>query len=621
MATTLTYAGLTITNVNIDRIVSTEEPGGDVAQRAATLTVMEGTGIVSTLADTSTNGVRRKIDDVRRILTTPGGRLTITLDGLTILDHTSADFPASGATNDAMYGPRMSANIAEVSGARCLFVQWRAEYRLWNNVTLNPIVGFVCNIKYDIDRNGYTTITRTGVLTVRRSASFPLRDGASGEQTIAPTVIAFAPTSAPFGGGQTPAAAGINTTGFGNNPDLYRRFVCGPVFSGFIRENQSYYIDESMQRLLFVVTDRQIAERMPNSITEANVSFTYEMNLQGGPNVLNKTFKAELWAFPGVLKEDILLTAVLMSKNRINWNSDAVAGDIIVRMSISEPDILNRNGLTFEVTAIGTNVGFAFTPIAPTDIFKSIMTGLELIQGPSTPDAYGTRGLVTLQDFVYEAAPPSGTHQSANTTGKSIMGVTAVRPVIAQSVPDQLLGSVMQEAGLGPGGTTGIPPGTDAALASEAPPGYMRVEGSMRIETDNSIVIGHSAQIGGADRVYQFAPPTVRVYEQIVVNRMNETPGPNVIFTNLPWAHVEIARVPASVSPVRLDANGNRYFTAVYERVCQILASSFTNETLPGGGPALAFRPATVPQPFNPQVQQPVPGTYPVPPTGPGAIA
>ena len=94
MGVTFSYMGWTdMTNVEVTRIDSRQEPGPPDAARHMTVSVIEGTGIVTMTADANTTtGVRRRIDDIRKILTTPGGRLIIAFDGVTVVDHVSADY-------------------------------------------------------------------------------------------------------------------------------------------------------------------------------------------------------------------------------------------------------------------------------------------------------------------------------------------------------------------------------------------------------------------------------------------------------------------------------------------------------------------------------------------------
>lgn len=624
MAVTFNYGGWAeMTNVQITRMVATPEPGGGTAQRASTLWVISGTGIVAMTADSNgTTGVRRRLANIERILTTPGQRLTIAFDGVTVIDHSSADYSPggqSGTTTDFGYGPFMSATVTELSGARVALVEWTAELRMWSDVSnLNPIVGFVMTMKHTYDRSGMLTLTRSGVLTVRRSAGFPAKDG-DGLTGDPPTLIAFAPgATQPFGGGQTPTASGVPTT-LGNNPDLYRRFVCGPLFTNFVRESQDYYIDESMQRLFFTVTDKQVSTPYPAIVTDATVNFSYEMNIQGGPLVITKNFSAELYSRPTVPKSQLLTVAVDMSKNRIQWSSgNGVPGDVIVRMSIKEPDMLNRNGIIFEVQALGTNLGYAFSPDGVKNIFAPITGGVQNPNGGSSasPDAYGNMGLVTLQDFVYEAAPLN-THVTPNQTGASVLGRVPVRNVVAQVVPQQVgdaMASLLGEE------THPIPPGDQAGAAENAPDGYMRVESMMSVTVDNRFVVANAATVSGPDRVYQFGKPRVIAYERIAVQRKNVVPAANIAYTPLPWGHVELGKTPGAVSPPHVDANGNTWYTAMYERWSQVLSSAFVTAPIPSGGVASVFQPKTTPQPGNPQIDPPRTGDYPVIPSSIGGL-
>lgn len=602
-----------MTNVQIDRITSVEEPGGNVAAPASTLTIIEGTGIVvMTFDSNATTGTRRRIDDIRRILTSPGGRLTITMDTTVVVDVCSADYSPGGTTSiDFAYGPRISCEIAEVSAGRLAFVRWRAEYRVWSNVAdLHPIVGFVCVLKYDYDRTGYLTLNRSGVLTVRRSAAFPVKL----DTTSLPRMTSFtgAGVTIPYGGGQSPTASGVPTT-LGNNPDLYRRFVCGPVFENFIRENQNYYVDESLQKLVFSVTDRQTASSYPSLVTEANVTFSYRMSLAGGPSVIQKQFSAELYGKPKTSKSELLAIGVAMSKNRIDWTGDPVR-DIIEEMEIREPDMMNKNGIIFEIRAMGTNLGFPFTPAGFSNPFLSIMTNVPT--GGSTteiasnaPDAYGLTGQLTLTDFVYAADPP-GTHVSPNTTGASLMGKTDVQAVVAQITP----GTTIAQMEALVGGSSSIPAGEFAPEASEAPFGYFRVEGSMRLSVDNKIIVANCSPAASGDRIYQDGKPVAILHETISVQRKDLKPSQNIAFAPIGWAHVELSKW-SGVSPPWLDANGNPWYTAVYERWCRILSPSMVVTTETGIGSVVQFSPATLPTPPNPQIKQPISGVSPIPPS------
>lgn len=611
MAVTFSYGGWTdMTNVRIDRLSSTQEPGGDVAQRASTLWIIEGTGIVAMTADANaTTGVRRRLADIQRILTTPGQRLTIAMDGVTIIDHSSADYsPGGSTTKDFLYGPFMSAEVQELSGARCALVHWKAECRMWSDVSLNPITGFEMQLRYEVDRTGFTTVTRSGVLTVRRSADFPTKDG-SGLTGVAPTVIAFIPgQTQPFGGGQSPTASGVPTT-LGNNPDLYRRFVSGPLFVGFIRETQNYYIDETFQKLFFSVTDRQVASPYPSIVTEASVRFSYQQSIEGGQSPITKVFSAELYGPPNVSKSALLAVAVQMSQNRIVWTAPANPDeprDMIVRMGVDEPDMLNKNGIVFTVTAISANLLYSFSagPSA-TNIFSSILTGVATIGGEggasSSPDAYGVLGLCTIQDFVYEPAPLN-THVSPNTTGNSLMGRVPVQPVVAQIVPGSVAGQM--EGIIGPISSVTVPAGSASGQISEAPRGYYRVDASMDLAIENRIVVANPSPVDAGDRVYQFGNPRVIITERVVAMRSNAKPDQNVLFASIPWMYVELEK-NCVVSPPKSDANGNIWYTGIFTRTLRVLSGSMTVSQQPTIGSVVMFDPASMPTPNNPQIQLP----------------
>ena len=603
MGVTFSYMGWTdMTNVEVTGIDSRQEPGPPDAARHMTVSVIEGTGIVTMTADANTTtGVRRRIDDIRKILTTPGGRLIIAFDGVTVVDHVSADYAtgAAGYTVDCSYGPVMEADISEILGGRVVKVTWRATYRLWANVdNLNPITGFTCIIRFSYDQYGMATMHRSGVLTVRRSAPFPARDNESSAGTTA-----WIPGGAmPFGGGQSPQSVGITTTTIGNNPDLYRRFVAGTLLAFHRRVSQEYYVDESMQRLIFSVVDKQTAVQYPGYLLDSSVNFSVECDLDTPTGL--KHFSAELWAKPDGNKSQLLALAVNMSKSRIIWSSGTGEGadgsDIIQSLTIREMDLTERCGLAFEVTARGTTFGFGFGGSLG-NIFDPIMSQVPVGGGGAGygPDAYGTLGVVRLTDFVYDAVG-AGTHVSPNTQGMSILGTTQVVPVQA-SIVTTAVANLLGETAANP-----IPPGGSAGAVAEADPGYTRMNGSMTIRVETGIVLAPSATATGPDRAYQFGHPVAIVDEALTVVRLNQQPVTQ--FNALPWPHV-VKELSSTVSPPRIDANGNLWFIGDYRRSSRVLTdtsnTAATSAPMPGGGNARWFWPGSLPTPFNPQLENP----------------
>ena len=436
----------------------------------------------------------------------------------------------------------------------------------------SPLVSHTWVQTTSLDDAGYATRTVRGRLRVARAAN---ADGVL-----------------------TPASNGSWNT---RRPyaDLFRRAVMPDVAGyGWRRISQEFAYDQTSLELHYAFTDKQHAHDLPDGVIVGDCNFSYERTAQD-QGLANITFSADLTADIGSAyragstpNRTLVAAAVQLSRTRINANFKNI---IVTRMRVEEREMMSRYAIRFEMEA-------TVVPRSSTDTAVILPLGEMIGQSflvkrfdeagsgqPRFVDAYGpavdyTNGQVTTPLQTYAMVPHYIDNllngQDCDGTSENVPYATAMKFASAN-----IYGAIDVTVG---SGISGIP-------AMNAPfdgTGYNEETKAMTQPADDADgytqMVGHSVStselhyasnfvrlttmyMDGADFVFQIRKPKVRVVERIEVASVNKPPTRR--FRPFP-ADAYVIREDWTVTGCKYDSQGQRIYSAIYEREIEIADSA-----------------------------------------------
>jgi hypothetical protein len=520
---------------------------------------------------------------------------------------------------DEMHGPFFKANITQITGTNAIFVNFTIEFAKSSD-SLNNIRSLLCLASFSIDEMGLTTIRKTGSIQLPSSASF-----IPGNLKIAPTPVdtVGSPDHATFAN-RYPGGDGRrndviidflksnNITG--DQPDYFRRLISGNLERGFRRIRQEYAVDESRTRLLFDITDKEFARGLPAPARVGDCQYSFERSLGENNAIGIKHFLASVKGDRNVTAGALLTLCIRLSQNRIDYKND-----LIVKVRVSENNMLTENSITYEVAAKATSSqaytagsngdqGGTAVPIDNSLLLSNILAPLSITQGTSNgqpqefrffpssqPDAYGSATVVRVVPGAYD-------HQNvtSNLNLPTTLRLGEENPVIYQ-FPNGVFDTALTD-GLDDGinryikkGTAAVPTGPnmadvrkagpqDPANPSPTNPAYVS-KGGQRIEVRTGMIVVPSLCLHGGAAVFQMGGPTAVVTDYLDGSRKNDPP--KRMLTDKPLTSA-ISSYGIAVSSGMPDANGNRVLNAAHDRVAIVYPPSDIIEGDPEADPPIA---------------------------------
>lgn len=341
-----------INEYRIDNVASAQNPSSAVLSHSVSGEALvlshpgEGSGSENFALD-----LRNKLNQPRKSLnihiTDPNGGSFVIVDSATMFAPTGLD---------EMNGPFFRANVTQITGTNACIVNFTAEWTKSAD-SANRIKSFFCNASFSIDEMGMTTIRKTGSLQMISVPTY----------SVSNAIIAPPPTDR-FGSNNTAVPQNrypvgdsarsdvvidfVHSAGLGGDfPDYYRRFVSGNLYRGFRRIRQEYAIDESRTTLLFDITDQEFARGLPGPARVGDCNFSFERTLEDNSVIGIKHFIASVKGDRRVTIGELLTLCIRLSQNRIDYEND-----LIVKVRVTENNMLTENSVTFEVAAKATSL-------------------------------------------------------------------------------------------------------------------------------------------------------------------------------------------------------------------------------------------------------------------------
>lgn len=204
------------------------------------------------------------VESMRARLLKQNGLLTLKGVGAGI-----SSFQADGDKPlDIVYGPTpKKLDIQPLANCAAYVVTWVVEITTpechdFSVARGIEIVDYHHSVEHDIDENGYTTITRTGVLEI--AGRFRLN-----VDPTTNTIVDRYPRT---------------------NADKLRTFITFPVIKGFRRSSQKYTLSDDRRYLNFTIVDQEIHSRYPFATGITNITARQRLhtkNLTAGINWQN----------------------------------------------------------------------------------------------------------------------------------------------------------------------------------------------------------------------------------------------------------------------------------------------------------------------------------------------
>ena len=613
--------------VRINRFTHTVDASPDKPGRGVTRHTIEGTAIMRAI---SGGNIDARINAIRAKFLRNGMPLHIyTVDGGTEYDIVDIE-------GDDKSGPYPSFSVDEIIGSNgCATVSWAFEwFTTDDDGDLGSVREFVCNASFEVDAVGMTTMTRRGYITVTKNTT-GLTDGEASYPT---------PEAAP--GLETPPAYGytsaydrkdvildypiVGTTSTKTDykyPEQYRRLAAGNLYPGFRRVKQQFATDESRSRMVFEVVDQEYPRGMPGPARVADVSFSFERQINGdgdaGPIGL-KVFRCAVSGPTSVAPVDLLGICVRLSQNRINYSRVSHDGsvekaDFITRIAMHERNLLNENTIEFEVVAkafseIGSTIGGSGTtvtqrgtPYAPGGMLKSILTALALqpvdktnadngtaieftFTATSMPDAFGDYGIYRIAPSWYDPEAAA----AGNTWDTTKVMEAADKENCTYVFPDPIFATAFEseelQTHMGADNAKQRKSISSSGAVNAFP--YFKVQSRVRRVIDPHISAVPSQSKSGGTLSFQHRKPTVIVHEISEGVRMNMAPNREDLMYDTPANAVVLHQDFRETGGVS-DMVDNRAIAAVYERVYELTdGGGSTYKEFYNGGTGSAFRQA-----------------------------
>lgn len=500
-------------------------------------------------------------------------------------------------STSSMGGPIVSLSASEIDGAGLALVRFEiSDERVLNDL---PVAAHTWTQRIALDATGRMTRTIAGNLVVNRASSASTVQPADYENSSWTSTVPWA--------------------------DLFRRAAVPlDVPAGCRRESQEYALDDRGTTLHYSVIDKQYAHNLPDGVRVGDMDFSYERTLENAA-VANVTFTCDLeggldlFGIPtnayGLTGNRLLVAAAVeLSKTRINANLSTI---LIQRMRVTEKNILSGFAIRFELEAqilpnssvnpqvttlqpLGSIIGRQFSVTRTTAQVDPYGVARPVYPGNAIGERY-----VMVQHYLRVA----GANVTASPVNLSLVKAnpidgTSPAPIPAIPMPKAqvvVFGEAVDTAtGIGAAGkgpSTAGSPGlasvyileensaqtmegmnywvkegkyagarTDGNQSANATPGEIvtYVAASTRLHVKTGFTIASKMHNEGEDMIFQTSHPRVTVRERVEIVRVNK--APERVMRPLFAGSIAIEET-WDVSLGKFDAQGNRQFVGVYERV------------------------------------------------------
>jgi len=491
---------------------------------AGSALISDGLSTYTELASRFQNGTGR-VDNVLVSVTTPEGT-----ENLLDISHP-----------DALRGPLMSINVTEISGRRACVVNFTISAALAVTPTSNyPILSHRWTSRFSLDAAGHITRTVSGVLVVNLAAT-----------------------------GTTATAALGGTSGqvSGKAPfaDLFRRAIL-PILnvSGiWRRDSQTFAYNEAGNSLIYEITDSNARTSLPDSSFSGSAEFSYERNRQQLAWATLR-FSCDL---EGDVTGDVrhmIWSAVVLSQSRISFTRSK-----IMRMVVTEQDMLKKAKIRFEIEALAPAVGTDIVGVSNASVPLAQFVGKYFAVGRVCPALvppygpyYGVAGVPHW--FDNETSAKSSTAQTI-AVASCIQVITdycsPTTPTISIGIPDTDFAAANATIQVGPFDTPLAQFNGDGECAT--------VDQASTTTTVNTKTRMHRLQTlytEGSDFVFQTGKASITLEETTIVKRTNIPPIRT--FRPIP-AGFMVVKDDWKVNHGDVDAGGHRTFIGIYTRTLQ----------------------------------------------------
>lgn len=616
MSTTVFYNGVTLDQVRITEYRVDNPANHGSPQSQVLLHSVSGEALVfNQTGDSSSNAnfcakLANELNIPRRTLKIEVSTGAATADKFVLVDTTGGSTAGGVYVTDNGFGPFFRANVTQITGTKAMMVNFTVEFAQAAPAPLNRIKSFYCTASFSIDETGMTTIRKTGSLQIISQPDFY----AQGQFKVAGLSIdkSGANDTATF---DNPYIVGdyarndivvdfITSNGLGGHfADYYRRFVSGNLYRGFRRMKQEYAIDESRTRLVFDVVDQEFARGLPAPARVGNCTYTFERSLEENALLGIKHFMASVKGDRNVTAGSLLTLCIRLSQNRISW-----ANDFIMKIRVTEENMLTENAISFEVIAKAT-ASQEFTPSSTEGsgssgeatpirddflMLKNILMPIKLAQGgfefvPAfQPDAYGGALIVRVTPSVYDAQRLQ-TGGAAEFQMPTTLQLSEQNPVV-YSFPNALFDATFgQQADginryIGQGGNiigkvpAGVnrkdlerntTPNTGGGSSGNIPipkRGPHKSRAGSKVDVSTGLFAVPSVSVTPKTRVVQFRMPVATITDFHDATTMNEPPQ-RLLPERAGGRGAYVANYSFGVNSGHADLNGNRNQSMASDRV------------------------------------------------------
>lgn len=483
------------------------------------------------------SGLTTLIENARSLLTRQAKALVVKNGSAT-----TVNIGAGGDEHNET--PRCEFTIQEIAGAITAIVAFRI---IWHNfeevgseINTNDVMSHWWTQTFTLEDSGNLSLVVSGVLRVRRDA------GSEGASPL-----------------------------LGANPDRYRRLIMPTPPQGFRHKRAVFATDETGARLAYTIEYQEYPRELPGPAKRGRGRFSWRRSLEGGPGMLGiKVFDGELEGDKDASPTSLLAQLLFASMNRIIYVG--TGADIILEIEVREEDIFNANIIGLRVVARGT--GNAANAVAGTLGFNLLQPIVgEDAQHPTAPyempNAYGA---ALIQSVRRELTVPGKAYTDAD------FPKAATEDIAAEDVETYEIPDVVFE-GIAPGEI--IRPGLVKPQQTHEDFPYLEVRIMERLQSKTHMVALKSQSLTGKSLPYQTEKPTVLIISEYHFIRQNAAPIPQ--FLAPPPGSILIEE-SGHVSPGDIDANNNRLFNGVFNRIVEVLDSGqlVGGAAAPGSGGA-----------------------------------
>lgn len=562
----ITYNGHLLVEPTVDEFTSEPVYAEDELSLISRRHVIRGTAWLTAATSTAFEAA---YEAAEKELGVPRGNLTIIVnDNVAGGNRTlvSVDAP------DQFDGPKGSFKITKMIGARAAQIAFEVIWHEYipESGTVQDVLSHRWKAAYDLDANGMTVRTVAGTIVLRANTS-PTTAGVVSKPIVDEWMV-------------------------GKNPDAYRLVITPDLPKGFRRETMQYAIDETGNRLLYVIVDKQFALDLPAPATSGEGSFEWSASLND--NLMGrKVFEVTLTGPTNVTTADLLKAAVLMSKSRVKWGpgqaegGSAVGSDLIESIRVEEPNIFASNTITFRVTTRTVKSGEDVFAMPNTSLLSDFLEGLSDRYSDISP--YGSAAIRSVHRTL---RLPTYTTIDKH-TDESVLEADTVATT-AYVFTDRDFDAV--ESGLVVRGSQSESSVTTAAHNQNP---YVDVAMAERMDVvDTGLVAIGSRSSTSPTKIFQVRDPVVFYTSVQRISRVGKAPTREMVKPP-PFGMLVMERF--WTHEPRDDPNGNRVFTATFVRVVQLVKGG-AGFSVDGGG-RVRFRPptATVRLPFDPRTESP----------------